>query len=54
VRDVPVRPVYRGEASGLRPWHLLTIGYLIGRIAYRRALAAPAAERPGPRRQGIS
>lgn len=36
VRDVPVRPVYRGEASGLRPWHLITITYLIARVAYRR------------------
>jgi len=36
VRDVVVRPVYRGEASGLRPWHLVTIGYLIARVAARR------------------
>jgi glycosyltransferase involved in cell wall biosynthesis len=36
VRDVPIRPVYRGEASGLRPWHLFTIGYVIARVAYRR------------------
>jgi glycosyltransferase involved in cell wall biosynthesis len=39
--EVVVRPVYRGEASGLRAWHLARIGYIIGRVAYRR-LAAPA------------
>jgi glycosyltransferase involved in cell wall biosynthesis len=36
IGEVVVRPVYRGEASGLRPWHLATIGYVIGRVAYRR------------------
>ena len=36
VAEVVVRPVYRGEASGLRARHLVTIGYLIGRVAYRR------------------
>lgn len=42
IGEVRVRPVYRGEASGLRPWHLATIGYVIGRVAYRRlARAAP-------------
>ena len=39
VGEVVVRPVYRGEASGLRPWHLATIGYVIGRVAYRRLAA---------------
>ncbi|MEP7124989.1 MAG: glycosyltransferase family 2 protein [Byssovorax sp.] len=39
VREVTVRPVYRGEASGLRARHLITIGYLIGRVAYRRLAA---------------
>lgn len=43
VRDVPIRPVYRGEASGLRPWHLATIGFLIARIACRRAAASARA-----------
>jgi dolichol-phosphate mannosyltransferase len=38
--DVVVRPVYRGEASGLRPWHLATIGFLLGR-AYLRRVAVP-------------
>ncbi|MCC6557832.1 MAG: glycosyltransferase family 2 protein [Polyangiaceae bacterium] len=39
IREVPVRPVYRGEASGLRPRHVLTILYLIARGAYRRRAA---------------
>ena len=43
VREVVVRPVYRGEASGLRPWHLVSIGYVIGRVAYRRLRAGAAA-----------
>ena len=42
IRDVVVRPVYRGESSGLRPWHLMTIGYLIARTAWRARLAAGA------------
>jgi hypothetical protein len=36
IGEVAVRPVYRGEESGLRPWHLLGIGYVIARVAYRR------------------
>jgi glycosyltransferase involved in cell wall biosynthesis len=44
VGEAVVRPVYRGEASGLRPWHLVTIGYVIGRVAYLR-LARPRAGR---------
>lgn len=36
IAEVPVRPVYRGEASGLRPWHLATIGWLIARVGVRR------------------
>jgi glycosyltransferase involved in cell wall biosynthesis len=36
VGEVVVRPVYRGEASGLRARHLATIGYLLARVAYRR------------------
>jgi glycosyltransferase involved in cell wall biosynthesis len=36
LREVEVRPVYRGEASGLRPWHLVTIGAIIARITWRR------------------
>lgn len=36
IDEAVVRPVYRGEGSGLRPWHLATIGFIIGRVAYRR------------------
>lgn len=43
VGEVVVRPVYRGEASGLRAHHLITIGYLIGRVAYRRLAARARA-----------
>lgn len=39
IREVPVKPVYRGEKSGLRAWHLFTIGYVVGRVAVRRVLA---------------
>jgi dolichol-phosphate mannosyltransferase len=38
IGEVVVRPVYRGEASGLRARHVVTIGWLIARIAARRAL----------------
>jgi len=41
IGEVVVRPVYRGEQSGLRPWHLCTIGYLIGRVAWRRRSVGP-------------
>lgn len=43
VSEVVVRPVYRGEQSGLRARHLVTIGYLIGRVAYRRLASARAS-----------
>jgi glycosyltransferase involved in cell wall biosynthesis len=46
IGEATVRPVYRGEASGLRPWHLATIGYVIGRVAYRRSRALRGG--PGP------
>lgn len=48
IRDVVVRPVYRGESSGLRPWHLMTISYLIARAAWRNRFpdgALPASLR---------
>lgn len=49
VGDVPVRPVYRDEASGLRPWHAITIGFVVARVAVRRLLAgAPAPGEPAP------
>ena len=37
IESVVVRPIYRGEASGLRPWHLTVVGYVIARAASRRA-----------------
>jgi len=37
VVEVPVRAVYRGERSGIRPWHLLPIAWLVARAALRRA-----------------
>lgn len=46
VQDVPIRPVYRGEASGLRPWHVLTILRLLARARVLRISARPSnAER---------
>lgn len=36
VEDVVVRPVYAGEKSGLRPWHVLRILRIIGRVAIER------------------
>src|SRR6185503_465242 len=35
VRDVPVRPVYAGERSGVRPWHALLVLWVILRRAWR-------------------
>jgi len=49
--DVPVRPVYRGEKSGLRPHHLLVVGALIARVAVRRALAGERRAPATPRSQ---
>ncbi len=40
VAEVPVRPVYRGEKSGVRPWHVLSIAGVIA----RRAIASASAE----------
>jgi len=39
IAEVPVRPVYRGERSLFRPWHLAGVGYVIGRVAWRRLAA---------------
>jgi glycosyltransferase involved in cell wall biosynthesis len=38
IGDVPVRPVYREETSGIRPWHVAVILWLIARVAWRRFL----------------
>jgi glycosyltransferase involved in cell wall biosynthesis len=37
VCDVPVRPVYGDEKSGMRPWHVVVIVLLIVRAAWERA-----------------
>ncbi len=44
VAEVPVRPVYRDEASGLRPWHLASIAGVI----LRRSLVGVSAPRALP------
>jgi glycosyltransferase involved in cell wall biosynthesis len=36
IRDVPVRPVYGDEKSGIRPWHVAVILGLLVRIAWER------------------
>ncbi len=45
IGEVQVRPVYRGEASGVRPWHAGTVLFLLARAAFRRAFP-PAASSP--------
>jgi glycosyltransferase involved in cell wall biosynthesis len=45
IREVPVRPIYRGEASGLRARHVLTILFLIVRSAFRRRSDRPDGAR---------
>jgi hypothetical protein len=52
--DVVIRPVYRGEASGLRPWHLATIGFLIGRAYARRIARERSLKIVGVRRTAAS
>ena len=44
IRDVPVRPVYGAEKSGVRPWHVPVILGLIARIAWERR----SRKTPGP------
>ncbi|HSC88623.1 MAG TPA: glycosyltransferase family 2 protein [Polyangiaceae bacterium] len=47
--EVPVRPVYAGERSGLRPWHLLTIVGVIlrrWRLELERERLAPRLTAP--------
>ncbi len=48
VAEVPVRPVYADEDSGLRPWHLISIGGVIVRRALknRRATTPDASAAP--------
>ena len=37
IGEASVRPVYRGEASGIRPWHVGTVAFLLARAALLRA-----------------
>lgn len=49
VAEVPVRPVYAGERSGVRPWHVLVIaGLLARRGAQRLARRAGLTRRRTP------
>jgi glycosyltransferase involved in cell wall biosynthesis len=49
VAEVPVRPVYADEESGVRPWHVVIIGGVIARRWWReRAGAARPAARAAP------
>ncbi|WP_129344947.1 glycosyltransferase family 2 protein [Sorangium cellulosum] len=52
VREVSVRPVYRGEASGLRATHVLTILFLIARAAMRRRLSGSGNTQCRPGQDG--
>ena len=57
VTEVAVRPVYAGEESGLRVWHLLSIARIIGRRWLRErqnANTTPLRPRPNPKRGVIS
>ncbi len=49
VRDVPVRPVYRGEKSGLRAYHVAIILGLVARAAWLRSAAVARRSAPSPR-----
>jgi hypothetical protein len=49
IGEVEVRPVYRGEASGVRVWHVGTVALLLARAAIRRT-APPLQGRPAPLR----
>jgi glycosyltransferase involved in cell wall biosynthesis len=43
VTEVPVRPVYADERSGLRPWHVVNIAGVIGRRYVRIARSTSAS-----------
>jgi dolichol-phosphate mannosyltransferase len=45
VREVPVRPVYADEQSGVRPWHALNILGLIARRYWHERRTRPALGR---------
>jgi glycosyltransferase involved in cell wall biosynthesis len=48
IAEVPVRPVYGDETSGLKPRHFLVILGLIARVAWRRARLRPRGPRSYP------
>ena len=43
VVEVPIRPIYAGETSGVRPWHALVV---LGVLARRWSRAAPLSGAP--------
>ncbi len=47
IREVPVRPVYAGEKSGLRAYHVAGIARLVARAYVRRVTSASRAPAPG-------
>ena len=53
VVDVPVRPVYGTESSGIRPWHVAVILGLIARTAWRRGTTRRAVLAPHPSRTTV-
>jgi glycosyltransferase involved in cell wall biosynthesis len=46
VVEVPVRPVYAGEASGVRAWHSLSIAWILAR-RWRKSRAGYPSSCPG-------
>ena len=46
--EVPVRPIFAGEESKLRAWHVATIGWLVGRAFSRRLLPHLGMARGNP------
>jgi glycosyltransferase involved in cell wall biosynthesis len=50
IRDVPVRPVYADEKSGVRPWHVPVILGLIARVALERRSQSGSGARADFRR----
>jgi glycosyltransferase involved in cell wall biosynthesis len=51
IAHVPVRPVYRGARSGLRPWHFAVMLALIGRAALHRLRTRAVAAHSAPGRR---
>jgi glycosyltransferase involved in cell wall biosynthesis len=56
VVEVPVRPVYAGETSGVRPWHALLVLGILGkrwsRTAFTNRLPARSSRPPSEARDG--